>query len=220
VWLRPGEIVVARHLQRFEISAVYLNRVVAHDDTGLYLWAAEGTRQWLRFMPDGRMMRETPLSEWVPADKPMRPYAAPQSRLTWHPVGVDYSAQWFFAGGRFTNWYVNLEQAAVVWRDAALAGVDTVDWDLDVWIEPDRRWRWKDEEELRERLESPEFYWVDDPDRARRAGLAAIALAEAGAFPFDGSWCDFQPDPTWLPIVDDAPPPGWDRPSALSPRPS
>jgi hypothetical protein len=39
-----------------------------------------------------------------------------------------------------------------------------------------------------------------------------IALAEAGEYPFDGSWVDFQPDPAW--VMPDALPTGWDRPRA------
>ena len=36
-----------------------------------------------------------------------------------------------------------------------------------------------------------------------------IKIAEAGEFPFDGTWTDFVPDPSWeLPTM----PVGWDRP--------
>lgn len=37
-----------------------------------------------------------------------------------------------------------------------------------------------------------------------------IALAEAGEFPFDGTWCDFVAPSKWG--VPDKLPPGWDRP--------
>lgn len=36
-----------------------------------------------------------------------------------------------------------------------------------------------------------------------------IKLIEAGAYPFDGAWCDYRPDPTWT--VPDQLPDGWDR---------
>lgn len=35
-------------------------------------------------------------------------------------------------------------------------------------------------------------------------------MVEAGAFPFDGTWCDFRPDPAWA--VPAELPAGWDRP--------
>jgi hypothetical protein len=56
----------------------------------------------------------------------------------------------------------------------------------------------------------PEAYWVDDEIRVRQAGKDVIALVEAGAFPFDGSWCDFRPDPSWPPLPQDLPE-HWDR---------
>ena len=39
-----------------------------------------------------------------------------------------------------------------------------------------------------------------------------IALAEAGEFPFDGTWCDFTPPADWTTPA--GLPPGWDRPPA------
>src|SRR3981189_1125411 len=77
--------------------------------------------------------------------------------------------RWFFhPDGQFYAWYANLEASAVAWSDAGLAGLDTVDWDLDVWIHPDLSWEWKDEELFVARLAVPDAYWVDDEDRVRR----------------------------------------------------
>ncbi len=136
--------------------------------------------------------------------------------LSWHQAGCDYSIRWFFSPqGQFYAWYANLEAPAVAWRAPSLSGLDTVDWDLDVWIHPDRSWYWKDEDIFLARLAMPDAYWVDDEDRVRRAGKDVIALVEAGVFPFDGTWCDFRPDPTWLDIPAELPD-GWDRPGAAS----
>jgi hypothetical protein len=209
-----GDIVYVRHFQGDVVSAVYSARAVRHHTDGVLLWIAEGSRHWFPVMPDGREMRETPLPEWAAAPKVWTGYTAPNSVLSWHAPGVDFAAQWFFSDGVFTNWYANLEQPGTAWRDGASAGLDTVDWDLDVWIGPDRRWHWKDQEDLAARRRWPDLYWVTDPERARRAGRAAIALAEAGLFPFDGMWCDFQPDPAWEPVVESGLPIGWDRPRA------
>jgi hypothetical protein len=207
-----GETVYVRHFQRDVICGVYPTRAVRHGPDGLLLWIAQGTRHWFPFMPDGREMRETPLPEWAAADKVWSGYTAPNGVLSWHAPGAEYAAQWFFRDGEFTNWYANLEEPGVAWRAGGLAGVDTVDWDLDVWVGADRIWRWKDEEDLAARRQWPELYWVTDPERARRAGEAAIARAAAGEFPFDGTWCDFRPEPAWDPIVEDALPAGWLRP--------
>jgi hypothetical protein len=55
---------------------------------------------------------------------------------------------WDRAGG-FAGWYVNLEQP---WRETSL-GFDTTDHLLDIWIDPDRSWRWKDEDHLAEAVD-------------------------------------------------------------------
>ncbi len=46
----------------------------------------------------------------------------------------------------------------------------------------------------------------------RAEGERLLRLVETGAFPFDGTWCDFQPDPSWRTPA--TLPPGWDRPRA------
>ena len=91
-----------------------------------------------------------------------------------------------------------------------MAGVDVVDQDLDVVVRPDRSWQWKDEDEFTERLAFPDHYWVTDEKAVRAEGARVIALAEAGEFPFDGTWCDFVPPADWTSPTEL--PPGWDRP--------
>src|SRR5207237_5593572 len=91
-----------------------------------------------------------------------------------------------------------------------LAGADTEDHALDVWVEPDRSWRWKDEDEFAER--TGVFWSSAEAERIRAEGVRVVAAAAAGAFPFDGTWCDFRPDPSWRPS--ELPAAGWDRPRA------
>jgi hypothetical protein len=213
-----GEVVLLRHFQRSVVSAIFTMCAVRHDDQGLLLWGAEGSRHWILDMPDGRRLRDTPLDEWVGTVKVRGKRISKHSMLSWHPTGAAYSIRFFFREGRFANWYANLEEPAVAWRGEQVSGADTVDWDLDVWIDPDRSWRWKDEAEFVERLQWPQHYWVEDENAVREAGREVIALAEAAAFPFDGTWCDFRPDATWLPLVMDLPPEAWDRPRALLTR--
>ncbi|GGN63190.1 hypothetical protein GCM10010112_22210 [Actinoplanes lobatus] len=208
----PGETIYLRHAQRQQVGLVFPMRVVEERGDAVVLWAPAGTRGWHSNMPDGRTMGQTPLPEWSAASRVPAPHAIDHGVLNWHPRGRDYSIRWFYRpDGTFYRWYANLEAPLVLWRDGGMAGLDTVDWDLDVVIEPDRRWAWKDEELFAERLTMPEAYWVDDEDRVRRAGKEVIELVEAGAFPFDGTWCDFRPDPAWPPLSPELPV-GWDRP--------
>jgi Protein of unknown function (DUF402) len=209
---RAGETVCLRHVQRDQLGALLPMRVVRDRPDGLLLWAPPGATGWHFDMPDGRTMARTPLPEWSATRRVPAAYTIDHGLLSLHPPGRDYSVRWFFRpDGRFFRWYANLEAPAIRWRDPGLAGLDTVDWDLDVVISPDRRWQWKDEDEFVARLALPGAYWVDDEERVRRAGKEIVALVEAGAFPFDGTWCDFRPDPAWPPSPAVLPA-GWDRP--------
>jgi Protein of unknown function (DUF402) len=105
--------------------------------------------------------------------------------------------------GEFLGWYVNLEDP---WRETTL-GFDSTDHLLDIVIDPDRSWRWKDEDHLAEAVEIGLF----SPEQARAfrtEGERAIERIEAWAPPFDEGWEKWRPDPTWpLPSL----PNGWER---------
>jgi len=105
--------------------------------------------------------------------------------------------------GRFLGWYVNLETP---WRRTAL-GYDSTDHLLDIWVDPDRRWRWKDENHLAEAVEI-ELFSQEQAREFRAEGERVIEQIEAWSGPFDEGWEIWRPDPTWpLPSVPD----GWDR---------
>ncbi|WP_422774865.1 DUF402 domain-containing protein [Plantactinospora sp. WMMC1484] len=207
----PGRLVVHRNVRHGRIGWARPARVVSDDDRGLLLWVAQGSQVASEVTEDGRGMRTMPFTEWVTFGYRLHvsPWSGPPV-LKFLPAGADHSV-WFFRdeAGRFANWYVNLEEHGIRWDDGELAGVDVVDQDLDVVIRPDHTWAWKDEEEFAERLALPEHYWVPDGAVVRAEGERVIKMAEAGQFPFDGTWCDFVPDPTWTPL---ALPAGWDRP--------
>jgi Protein of unknown function (DUF402) len=209
-----GELIYARHFQRDAVAGIFPLRVARHDAEGLLLWADAHSPAWYTIMSDGRWMRQAPLAEWATAAKVPHRGSFAHSLLSWHPVGADYSIRFFWYDGVFTAWYANLEVPCVPWRRAGVAGTDTVDWDLDIWVEPDRTWRWKDEDEFVARLAEPEHYWVDDEARVRTAGAEVVKLIEAGAFPFDGTWLDFKPDPAWEPLPVDVPAELWELPRA------
>ena len=212
----PGRPVLYRNVAAGELLAVRPCRVVSDDDRGLLLWLARGSVVAVEAAPDGRGIRSMPFADWVGL-----PHHVVESRwqgpgiLKFFPPDVDHSVWFFFDDeGGFAGWYVNLEERAVRWDDGAVAGVDTVDQDLDIVVAPDRTWQWKDEEEFAERLALPEHYWVPDPDGVWAEGRRVIKRIEAGEFPFDGTWTDFAPDPTWP--VPQTLPQGWTRPPALS----
>jgi hypothetical protein len=186
-------------------------RVVADDERGLLTWRPVGTPWLFRRTVDGRDRRAIPLDQCSSVEWRLAP-------MTWTgmPVlhlfrpGHAHSVWWMFNPDLTLNrWYVNLEAPPAYWTDGELAGVDTFDHALDIVVAPDRRWRWKDEEEFRERIGHPAYWTAEQAADIRAEGERVIAGVEAARFPFDGTWCDFRPDPAWpLPVL---PATGWDR---------
>ena len=209
----PGQVILHRNTRRGRIAFARPVRVVSDGERGLLVWMARGTPAVYEVTADGLGARAMPFADWVTQPFRMRPgsWQGP-GILMFFPTGADHSVWWFWTdAGEFQSWYVNLEERAVRWDDGALAGVDVVDQDLDVVVAPDHTWQWKDEDEFAERLGFPDHYWVPDEQAVRAEGRRVIKQAEAGEFPFDGTWTDFVPDPAWpLPEM----PAGWDRPAA------
>jgi hypothetical protein len=210
----PGRLVLHRNMRHNRIGSLRPCRVILDDDRGLLLWLARGSTVVNEVAADGRGMRSMSFDEWRRSAYRSQPgtWAGP-GVLKFLPVGAAHSVWWFRDdAGTFANWYVNLEEPGVRWDDGGTAGVDIVDQDLDIVVAPDRSWQWKDEDEFTERLAFPADYWVDDEAAVRAEGRRVVKLIEAGEFPFDGTWCDFVPDPSWP--VPTGLPDGWDRPQS------
>ncbi len=213
----PGREVLYRNIDGPRLASVRPCRVISDDDRGLLLWLARGSAVVIEVAQDGRGIRDMPFAEWVGLATEVVPdtWQGP-GVLKFIPPDADHSV-WFFRDdqGTFTAWYVNLEERALRWDDGHVAGVDVIDQDLDIVVHPDRTWEWKDEDEFTERLAFPDHYWVHDEAAVRAEGLRVIKMIEAGEFPFDGTWTDFQPDPSWP--VPSSLPSGWDRPAEIRP---
>jgi hypothetical protein len=173
--------------------------VVERTRSRVVLWIATETR--VRRPPGARLpIAEIAEQRW--AYEEGRWYGG---RLMISEVGASHSIYVTWGkGGELVGWYVNLEEP---WRESPF-GFDTTDHLLDVWIDPDRSWRWKDEDELAEAVEIGLF----TPAKAnaiRAEGERAIERIEAWSTPFDEGWETWRPDPDWLlPKL----PNDWDRP--------
>lgn len=191
---RLGETVVLRYWKAGGLVGALPARVVAPD--GRVIWVAPGTPvKWPGV--GGRMIREMSLEErftgpWEAIDSP------------WQGDGVLILARpgrahsiWHFRGT--AGWYVQLEDPWRPWR----SGFDTEDHALDVVVEPDGSWRWKDEDELTVAVEVGFF------TPAQAAAFRAEGEAVLAEWPFPTGWEDWEPDPAWpLPTL----PADWDEP--------
>jgi hypothetical protein len=206
--LDQGQTVLRRDIRPDgTIGTVWTGRVVRDDDRGTLIWQAIGSQVMHRTTLDGAPIRPLSLVERLSAPTMLSPTAWYGSNvLIWTTPAEAYSVWWFFEpDGTFEGWYVNLEAPARRWSDC----LDITDHELDMWVEPDRSWSWKDEDELAERVGHPDFWTVTEGDAIRAAGERVVPLIEAGTYPFDGTFTDFTPDPDWQPTIL---PPRWDLP--------
>ncbi len=210
----PGEVLVRRHWRGGRVTLVQVVRVAADDEHGLRLWLPDGSPYWRlvaeggtghgEATPDQGRIARLARNRWTGSDV-----------MIWMPEHKPYSVFWFWSDGMFSGWHANLEEPYVRWADRGCAGVDTADQALDVIVRPDHSWRWKDEDDFHARTGHPVYWTQAQAAQIRATGDGLVKLAEAGEFPFDGTWCGFRPDASWtIPAL----PPGHDRPRAIAPR--
>ena len=202
---QPDQIVLRRYFRGSQYTFVKPMRVVRDDEAGLLLWMPADSEIAVLQDADGRTQHDLPLDE-MRDPRLVRQAWLENDILVLMPPGAAHSIWWFFTKGEFVGWYVNLETPATRHPD----GVDTTDLVLDVWVEPDRQWQWKDEDELAARTGRPLYFDQAEATEIRAEGRRLIDLAEAGTYPFDGTHVDFTPNPAWTPL---ALPTGWDLPA-------
>jgi len=113
-----------------------------------------------------------------------------------HTIGL----HWDHASGEFLGWYVNLQEPL----RPTPTGYDTFDQMLDVWIEPDCTWSWKDWDELVE-AEHVGIFTRAEADAIRAEGQRVIDSLDRL---LPTGWEGWQPDPDWpLPTL----PKGWEQ---------
>jgi hypothetical protein len=201
MYWKPGEATVLRGLWRNRIWWA-IPVIVVRDDpdlTALY-WRA-GTPNKIpdrRVIPQELLADESlPLidSQWVNTDV-----------LMLVPTAASHAvyAMWEAGHTRFLCWYVNLQSPMI----RTPVGLDTTDYILDIFIQPDcRTWCWKDEEEFEEAV-SIGVYTPEQAQAIRAEGEVVIRQMQEGLPPFRQGWENWSPPGNWeIPGFL----PGWER---------
>jgi hypothetical protein len=193
----PGETVVVQEIWKDAVWAARPMTVVQDEEDLVALWFPKATR-WKAPIPPPEWPREESRGarlatclerrEWVFTDSEwdvstlvlMRPG-------DWHAVWVSW-----LDGNQHWGWYVNLQEP---FRRTD-KGYETMDLALDVLIELDRTWRWKDEDELALFVERGVFGDAVAA-RIRDEGLRVARRAERNEWPFDAAWPDWRPARAW-----------------------
>ena len=187
-----GEIVVYREILNGRIWTARPVRVIQDTPALVALYLAHGTR-WQCFnslVPGaaalqckaGRVPWQLKETVWNFGDIVLLCSSADA-----HATHVMWSLN-----GDFDGWYVNLQEPL---RRTPL-GFETLDQELDIWVEASGRWRWKDAEHLAE-AEALGVFSAAQCAAIRAEGERVVRKIEARAAPFDGSWTDWRPPSEW-----------------------
>jgi len=110
--------------------------------------------------------------------------------------GKFYSTVYFWnhASNEFLCYYVNFQLPFT----RSHCGVDTLDLDLDIIINPDLSFEWKDEDDyqtaIRHGIISPE--WIQGIEEAKKEIFVKL---EYHQYPFNGTWLNWKPETNWAP---------------------
>jgi hypothetical protein len=175
-----GDVVAWREAWRgIEYIAVPV-RIVEDDEARLVVYVAEGTR--FSFPNPWPFAPKHPWGE----DGEWR---GSHGSLVLIRPGDAYAICHFWEGDErsFKGWYVNMQEPFA--REGR--SYFTQDQELDIWIEPDGTWRWKDEQELEDWIGRGRFT-REEVTEIRRVGERVVA-----DWPFPTGWEGWTPDPGW-----------------------
>jgi len=101
---------------------------------------------------------------------------------------------WRAEDNRFLGYYINFQ---LPFRRSR-SGIDTLDLELDLIINPDFSIEWKDREDYQKGIEHGiiSSAWAAEIERATREILGRV---EKRAYPFNASWLDWKPESAWAP---------------------
>lgn len=101
---------------------------------------------------------------------------------------------WNHASHEFLCYYINFQLPFKRNRSS----IDTLDLDLDIVVNPDLSYQWKDLDDYQKGIETGVILseWVNAIESAKGEILERI---QKRIYPFDGSWLDWTPDPSWPP---------------------
>ena len=112
----------------------------------------------------------------------------------WYSVWLFWDLKW-----RVLNWFVNFQSP--IRRTSR--GILVQDHALDIKVDPDLSWSWKDEDEYEELARRGWFTEEQKTSIWAEADYMVRAIEENGP-PFSDGWEDWRPDPTWpVPMLPD-----------------
>ena len=186
---RRGDAILYRELdENGQLIDVKPVTVAEDSEARLALWLPLGTPAK---KPELRPNRPGKTRDWVNGS-----WALADAIWQWAELLIivrpgDCRATWvrWSADGVFQGWYVNLQRKLIRTR----LGFDFRDHQLDIVVEPDRSWKWKDRDELD--LAVSQGRMTPEQGRAvRKEGDRAVAEIEGPGGLYSEGWQNWCPD--------------------------
>lgn len=195
VW-KPGDVATLRWVRNSPADLVAPVRIVEHDASRTMLFLQAGSPLKVRANAAGeRVGRELPLMERERAVAALTDGAWTGNHTLMIHEPHRLGSVWLFwseVGWSFQNYYINLQEPLV----ASPVGFDTADYLLDIVVQPDLSWQWKDEDEFDEALEQ-ELIQPVLLHAARAEGRRFIREIEGRQWPFGQDVEKWRPQPEW-----------------------
>ena len=184
--MRVGDIVLKRSIYGGNVRWTFPHRVAGEWDGRLAIYCGPGNRgKAMRRGPDGYLKR------WVTDAPPFDTIWEGGSVLRFERAGAAHSIEIFWdEEWALRGWYVNLQ------APTRINGrfLDTTDLALDVTVEPNGTWAWKDEDELAEAIA------LGVLDEAAAEELRAEGERVIAARPWPTGWEGWRPPADWGPL--------------------
>lgn len=191
-----GTVVVLQEVWHGKLWTARPARVVEDRSDLIALWCPAGTpikgpsAPWRPGRSAGSEFFSAMLThlDWLFAD-----FSWPTSNLIlvrpgdWYAVLVSWTG-----AGECMGWYVNFQRP---FRRTE-RGIQTMDLMLDLIVDQDRRWRWKDEDEF-EALVGSGIITDVEAGCVRDAAQAVLRDLDEHEPPFCHPWHDWHPEPSW-----------------------
>ena len=193
----PGRAVALREIWQGRVWSARPVTVVEDAEDQITLFIPSHARWMAPFHDGARLKIQQPDFELVE-----QPYKAHVLSFAWPgssaAVLLFYEEDW-----SPSHWYVNLEDPL----RRSPVGFDTLDHKLDVIVELDGTWRWKDEDEFDDIIERG-LLPPEDAAPLREEAEGAVRRILERRPPFDRDWSGWRPDPSW---PEPTLPEGWER---------
>ena len=194
-WER-GRVVLQEDLAFSHLLVVRPVRVIEDTPERLVLYSHAGSTILNGTVPNRYTV---PMDERIrriyePGPRPLVEYQGRSHVLTFNWPGLHRSI-WHFWRPDWTEhgWYVNLQ---LPYQRSSQGIVLPRDFLLDIFIDPNGKWSWKDRDEFAAACEAGH---ITAPERARIEAEAQVALwqLERREPPFSEPWPTWRPDPAW-----------------------